>query len=119
MNTDNMSLECLTNLMVKYGIVIRAIPFEHHFCMEIRHKDKHPDGVEYYDEACKRNMLRVTEENNHGGKFVVTVEPTQGSTINYWGKPNRKYKKEPVVFYDSIEQAVLAVVKCLETKEDN
>ena len=108
-NKDGMGLECLENLMVKHGIVIRAIPFEHQFSVETSHKNVYPDGIEYYDESCKRNMLRVTEKNNQGGKFIITVEPTQGSTISYWGKPNRKYKKEPIVFYDSIEQAVLAV----------
>lgn len=113
-----MDLKGLEKLMVEYGLVIRAIPFGHQFRVETRHKDKYPDGIEYYDESCKRNMLRVTEKNSQGGKFVITVEPTQGSTINYWGKPNRKYKKEPVVFYDSIEQAVLAVQEYLELKGD-
>jgi hypothetical protein len=60
-------------------------------------------------------MLKVTEKNPMGGKFIITTEKSQGKLINYWGKPNGAFTGAPVAFYDSIEQAVEAVIEDLES----
>jgi hypothetical protein len=91
-------MDSLEKMMIKHGVVIRAIPYERVSVMEARHKDKFPEGVVYYNEAYKRNMLKVTIKNNKGGKFVITTCKDQGAVINNWGKP--------VIFYDNIEQAL-------------
>lgn len=109
----SIDIKDLEYLMVEHGLIIRAIPLEQHFKVEVRHKDKYPDGIEYYDEHCKRKMLKVIEKNRQGGKYVITAEQTQGKLINYWGNPRKKFTGEPVVFYDSIEQAVESFIKAL------
>lgn len=67
------------------------------------HKDKYPNAVVFYDEIRKCDMIKVTEKNYKGGKFVITKESGQGTVINSWGKP--------VIFYDTIEEAVQSFLK--------
>lgn len=102
MTDKKMDLKELERLMIEHGLVIRAIPCETTRILEAYHKDNYPDGVVYYDERFKRDMLKVTKKNSQGGKFIITQKPTQDTIINYWGKP--------VVFYDSIEEAVNSIV---------
>ena len=91
-------MDSLEKIMIKHGIVIRAIPYESTSVVEAYHKDKFPDGIIYYDEAFGRNMLKVTKKNTQGGTFVITTCKDQSAVIRNWGKP--------VIFYDSIEQAI-------------
>jgi hypothetical protein len=105
--------------MVEHGMVIRAIPFEHHFRVEARHKNRYPHGIEYYDELLNRTMLKVTEINPRGGKFLITSEATQSSMIRYWGKPSGAFDGKPVVFYDSIEEAVSSFICALKDKTED
>jgi len=95
-------MELLEKVMVEHGIVIRAIPYEHSGTLEVRHKDKYPNGIVCYDEKHGRNMLKITEKNSKGGKFIITTAGWQGTYIN-WGKP--------VIFYDTLEQAINSIVK--------
>jgi hypothetical protein len=112
-----MKLTELEKLMVEYGLAIRAIPHKQPFCLEVRHRAKFPTGIKCYDARYGRIMLKGSVKNKHGGKFVVTVEHSEGAAINYWGKPNEKYKGKPAVFYDSIEEAVAAVVESYEAMQ--
>jgi len=89
------------NFMIKHGAIIRAIPYERTSILEVRHKDKFPDGTLYYDETFGRDMLKITRKNSQGGKFIITTCTDQGEVIRNWGKP--------VIFYDSIEQAIASL----------
>jgi len=91
-------MDALEKIMIKHGVVIRAIPYERVSVIEVRHQDRFPNGIIYYDEAYGRNMLKVIKRNSQGGKFVITTCKDQGAVIRDWGKP--------VIFYDSIEQAL-------------
>ena len=91
----------LQELMIKHGLVIRAIPHEYSATYEARHKDKHPHGIEYFDKKVGRNMLRVTHKNSKGGKFIIVKQGWQGDMVRFGSN---------IVFYDSIEQAVNSVV---------
>lgn len=95
----------LSKLMIEHGLIIRAIPYERTFTVEMRHKGRHPDGVVYFDEVRKSKMLRVTESNPRGGQFIITQRMDQGTVINYWGRPGEKLK-----FYDSIEEAIKSFI---------
>lgn len=101
-----LNLETLGKLMIEHGLVIRAIPLETVSTYEAYHKDKIPGGVVRYMEEYKREMLQVTKKNSQGGKFVITRMADQGTILNNWGKP--------VVFYDTIEQAVTAFLNKVE-----
>lgn len=107
---EKLTIEKLEKLMVEHGIVIRAIPYEHVDVLEISHKDKHPGCEVYFDEICNREMIKVTKKNSKGGKFIVTTEATQGTKILGWGKKSREWgKKNPVGFYDTIEEAIASL----------
>ena len=98
-----MSIAELTQLMLKHGLVIRAInPHDQTAVYDPRHKDQFPEGVVRYSEECKRDMLHVSYRNSQGGKFVITSDSGQGSTV-HWASGT--------VFYDSIEDAVKSFIK--------
>lgn len=104
-----MTMEQLEQLMVKHGLVIRAIPHTHTGCYEVRHRREFPNAEVFYDETRKREMIRVEHRNSQGGKFIITESHTQGTVINQWCKAGRKKVK----FYDSIEQAVTDYLRSL------
>ncbi|TPG68597.1 hypothetical protein EEL31_08745 [Brevibacillus laterosporus] len=104
-----MNLEELAKLMIEHGLVIRAIPHETTSNCEARHKDSYPDGVVYYDEYLKRDMLRVTRQNSQGGKFIIAKKGNQDSTVNGWEWNQLTRKK--VAFYDTIEEAIESFIK--------
>jgi hypothetical protein len=99
-----LDLKKLGELMVEHGLVIRAIPYQRTYHVELRHKDqyfnneKYPEVTVCQPDGFNREMLRVTEKNNQGGKFIITQKRDQGTIINSWGKP--------VVFHDTIEEAI-------------
>lgn len=87
----------LEELMIKHGLVIRAIKPYHFDVFEVRHKDKYPDSEEYYDERLKRNMIRRKVEHGEiANKFVIQKEETTNATVQFY-KPT---------FFDSIEEAI-------------
>jgi len=97
----------LEKLMVEHGLVIRAIPLVETACVEAYNKEViERQGYEAvtisYEEVYKREMARGKKPLSRGGKFIITQCKNQGTVINSWGNP--------VVFYDSIMQAVAAVV---------
>lgn len=97
MSNQEMSVIELSQLMLEHGLVIRAIPYEKISICALRHKDRYPDAIVFYDDIRKCEMIKVIEKNANGGKFVITKEGGQSSTI-VWRKP--------VVFYDTIEEAL-------------
>ena len=106
-----MCIADLDKLMIEHGLVIRGIP---HFSMhkvEVRHKEKYLSKPEkyvevevYFDEVCKRDMLRVKEKLSKGGKFIITQCKDQLASIPSWGWG------KPVVFYDSIADAIASKI---------
>lgn len=105
-----MDLNELAILMVEHGLVIRAIPYEQTSVYALRHKNEYPNGVVFYDEVRKCEMVRVVEKNPQGGKFIITQKRDQGRQINgwEWGKS--------VTFHDTLEQAVKSFVDGLKEK---
>ncbi len=104
-----MDLKRLEELMIEHGLVIRAIPHETTSTYEARHKQSYPDGVVYYDNYLKREMLRVVRKNSLGGKFIIAKKGNQDSTVSGWEWQKIKGSKK-VVAYDTIEQAVKSVI---------
>ena len=106
-----MCISDLSKLMVEYGLVIRGIPHFHEYKVEVRHKERYLSKPEkyvevnvYFDEVCKREMLRVKEKLSKGGKFIITQCKDQFAAIPNWGWG------KPVVFYDSVIDAVANIV---------
>lgn len=92
-----LTINELEELMIKHGLVIRAIKPYHIDVFEVRHKDKYPDSEEYYDERLKRNMIRrKVEHGKIANKFVIQKEETTDATVKFY-KP---------IFFDSIEEAI-------------
>jgi len=110
-----MDIVDLGKMMVEHGLVIRGIPYFHEYKVEVRHKEKYIGRPNKYvevsvsfDEAYGREMLRAKEKFYKGGKFVITQRKDQLAGIPNWGWG------KPVVFYDSIEDAVAAMIKKIE-----
>jgi hypothetical protein len=105
-----MDLKELEKLMVEHGLVIRAIPYEKTSVFEIRHKKDYPNAVVFYSAARKCEMIRVTEKNQQGGKFIIAQKSDQGRVMAgfEWGKPT--------IFYDTIEQAVKSFIDDVKSK---
>lgn len=99
-----MTMQELEKVMVEYGIVIRAIPYYHTSTFEVRHKEKYPDAVEYFDPRFNRNMLNLKEANHHGGKFIITKQPDTVQKVSFY-KPR---------YFDSVEDAVNAFLSDLK-----
>lgn len=93
-----MNMQELEKVMVEYGIVIRAIPYYHMSTFEVQHKDRYPEGIEYFDPRYNRNMLKVKKANHHGGKFIIAQQTDTSQMVPF-------YK---VRYFDSIEDAVNA-----------
>lgn len=92
-----MTISELEKLMVKHGLVIRAVPHEHLEILEIRNKDRYPDGiVKYGGETFKRDMLYVTKSNGKlSGKFLISSNKGTGEMVKFINKP-----------YNSISDAI-------------
>lgn len=89
-----MTIKDLQNLMVEYGLVIRAIPPTARIVVELRHKDKYPNGHAQYLEAFKREMWVEEIENIHAGQFAVEQCRSTTATVHFSGKK----------FYHSLEE---------------
>lgn len=94
MKKDVVTLEDLQRLMVEKGCSIRAIPLMSRVVVELRHKDKFPNGHAQYLEGFNREMWVEERKNAHGGQFVVESNCGTGATIRFSGKK----------FYTSLEE---------------
>ena len=109
-----MDLTRLGELMVKYGVVIRAIPLGGISIQEARHADKFPNGTVEYDPKFKREMLKVPYTNSLGGKFMITREIRTSEDIvhNPWRLDCQDLplgsEAKPII-YDSLEGALEAL----------
>ena len=92
-----MDMKTLEHEMIKNGLAIRAIPLKIVENCEARHIDKYPDGVIYFDECLKRNMLRIERIPKNAGKFIFERKVGTGSLIRF--NPKGKY-------YDTIENII-------------
>lgn len=102
--SDNISLETLGKLMVKHNLAIRAVPMVQRDIVEVRHKDKYPDGVIQYLPDFKREMLVTLRTPKHAGMFVVEKARGTAATVHFG----------PKKFYRSLED----IVKEYQKKED-
>jgi hypothetical protein len=93
-----MDLKTLESIMICEGVSIRAIPFKTVGVFETRHIDKYPNGIIYYDEIGKRDMLRVERivSKTIAGKFIVEKKCGTGALIRF----------SPKKYYDTIEEAI-------------
>lgn len=91
-----MTMQELEKIMVEYGIVIRAIPHYNTRTVEVLHKDIYPDAVEYFDPIFNRKMLKITNINHHGGKFIITRKTDTAQKVSFY-KP---------IYFDSVEDAM-------------
>ncbi|MNE71198.1 hypothetical protein D3C76_1154830 [compost metagenome] len=105
-----MTLEELSELMVKHGLVIRAIPNEKTYGVPIHHKDRYSDeakytiGEVYKPDNLDKELITITERFSKGGKFIIAKKANQDSTVQGWEWNHITRKK--VAFYDTIEQAI-------------
>ena len=87
----------LVELMFKHGLVIRAIPSTKADIMEVRHKDRFPEGKAEYLEDFNREMWVVVHNNSLGGKFIVETVRHQDSVVRFTRLSHT---------YDSIEDII-------------
>ena len=100
-----MTLQELEQVMIEYGIAIKAIPNKMKSVYEKSHINEYPNGYIKYLEEYKREMLIVEYEPKNAGKFVI-VDNT-GTSSSVWFVND---------FYDSIEDAVESLLKNKEVK---
>lgn len=67
-----MDLKKLTQLMVKHGAVIRAIPESIRSVVEKRHAAQYPNAEVKFLPEYKREMLVSYKRPAHAGKFALT-----------------------------------------------
>lgn len=87
----------LQKVMIENGLAIRAIPTTSKTVVEIRNKDRFPNGHAQYIEEYKREMWVDERKNNHGGQFVVECNCGTDKTVHFSGKR----------FYNSIEELIM------------
>jgi hypothetical protein len=92
-----MDIKALEQLMITHSFVIRAIPVKIIETYEAYHIKKYPEGVIYYDERFKRDMLRLEKIPKNAGKFIIERVAKTNSLIRF--TPKDKY-------YNSIEEAI-------------
>lgn len=89
-----MDLKILEQLMIKYGVVIRAVPEKIPFTVEKRHIDKYPDGEIKFLPEYGREMLVGYKNHKYGGKFALGFAKHTGNDL-----PFMKWK-----FFNSLEE---------------
>jgi len=84
---NKLTIDELNEFMIKHGLVIRAIPYEQKFHVEVRHSDKYPDSPIVYNPTYKRDMIRVTKSNGTlGGKFIVEKVQHRDTLVRFYRK---------------------------------
>jgi len=102
---NKLTIDDLQQLMVTHGLVIRAIPYEQTFYLDVIHQNKYPDGVIEYNPVYNRQMLTITRSNtNLGGKFLIEQDFGRTSMVRFSGKKT----------YDSIQEAVDSILDKLK-----
>lgn len=81
-----MDVRDLELLMIKYGLVIRAIPNKIRNVVELCHSVQYPDGQVQYLEEYKRKMWVSYSVPEHAGEFIVTQARHTRSTVT-WSRP--------------------------------
>lgn len=76
-----MDLENLSQLMIKHGAVIRAIPESIRNVVEKRHAAQHPNAEVKYLPEYKREMLVWYERPAYAGQFALTFARHTGNDL--------------------------------------
>lgn len=100
---DDFTIENLQELMIKHGVIIRAIPEYEINLLEPRYKDKYPDAEVIYDERYKRNFIRVETKLSLGKKFIVGIKHNQMSKVwdDNW---IRDPKTKKILSFNNLEE---------------
>lgn len=94
-----MNIAELEQIMVEYGVTLRAIPAEVYGIYETTHAEEYPDGQISYLEEFKREMLITKRIPKDAGKFILEYNCGTGKTVCF-------SRQE---YYDSIEEAIKAL----------
>lgn len=105
-----MDITKLEAVMVKYGVVIRALPVTVRRVYEAGYKGEFPEGELKYLEPYKREMLVVEKPvpEGYAGKFIIELCPHTDSQVRFTA-PKR---------YDSIEQAIEDLERMFGDRQD-
>lgn len=91
-----MDIKELEQIMIKNGIVLRAIPDKVVMVCEKEHIDTFPNGeIQYLDEY-KREMLVMETVPDHAGKFLIESDKNTCRNIRFGSEK----------YYNSIEEAL-------------
>lgn len=104
-----MTIEELEKIMIKYGIVVRAIPRYEYGTIDTQHKSQYPESIEYFDPRFNRNMLRIKKENHYAGKFMIVKNIDTCAIVPFY-KPK---------YFDSIEEAIKWIVSEIDSETES
>lgn len=93
---EGMNIQRLSELMIKYGVVLRAIPEKERHILEKYHADGKKGEIRYLEEY-KREMWIYEKTPSFAGKFLMRFEEGSGNIIHF--------TKEDV--FDSLEDALV------------
>lgn len=96
-------MDILAELMMKYRVVVRAIPKKIRCIVDKRHIDQFPDGKIVYMEEYKREMLVYYEFPQHGGQFLVTQCRGTNASVDF---------RKPHFYFNSL----FDIIEFLEAK---
>ena len=91
----------LGQIMIEYGVTLRAIPAEVYGVYEKGHAAEFPDGQIVYLEEFKREMLITKHVPPNAGKFLFEYKCSTGNLVKFGGKE----------YFNSIEDAAEAILR--------
>jgi len=94
-----MKISEIEQMMIEYGVTLRAIPLKVRSIYEVTQADRFPEGKVVYLEKFKREMLIVERVPQNAGKFVFESNCGTVSTVHFCNE----------VYYDSIEEVINAL----------
>lgn len=79
--------ELLNDILNMEGIIIRKIPqftvSTYSYIEQNMVLLKNPKAEVFFSEKYKRDMIRITEKNTQGGKFIITFAMNQMSQVRF------------------------------------
>lgn len=96
-----MNITELEQIMIEYGVTLRAIPSTVYGIYEKKNAEKYPDGEIKFLEAFKREMLITKHIPKNAGKFIFEYNCGTGDLVRFTGQN----------YYNSIEEAARALLR--------
>lgn len=78
---NGVDIEEILRILTMEGIVIRLIPKYTKLIYDEKYCSGKPNQKIFYCEERKRNFCEELKENSLGGKYIVSFDVSQGSTI--------------------------------------